>query len=338
MAELQEGWRTMPVKNPAPSSILRLKADQGNYYRPSSNAGEKRFHFDDGRSVASKISRLTYTTQRTHRNIGRQATTSNITSIPRDDYFKSGTIILADHFEEAYNSGSVLTNNKSIIQVPGQKDICKKGRFFIVLAAHAESYISLPVYTHNGNGTRFKPKPEEYISIRDHRNAVEAPSQSVHNPLVTAEMSGSLLMTTSVAHLTYPIARKYITPVRVMGRLTVSSTNQLIQLFKRYMPVEVPESTTAPSAQGSCNDVLIGPDMTIQKALINLRFHKYSANFKDISWFKAAALSDSALIAIGVKGPDERKKLSSFFEKVKIARRAGPTWKLAVDPDCFVSA
>jgi hypothetical protein len=248
--------------------------------------------------------------------------------IPREDFFKPGTIVLADHFEEAFSNGSILENDKSIIRTPGQKDVCRKARFFIVLAAYAQSYISLPLYSHHGNGTRNKPRPEEYVSIRDHRAADEAPPQSIHDPLTTEEMSGPVLMTSSAAHLAYPVARRYIIPVTIMGRLSAPSTNQLIRLFKMYMPSEVSEPATSSSPSTT---ILASRDVSISDALTNLRLHKYTFLFSDFDWSKAPYLTTNVLETMGVVEPADRERLASFFDKVKVARRSGPDWKLTMD-------
>ena len=347
MAATQSNWRastqysvagSASIRDRAPPSSLRRLISSNGVYQPVAKTGEKRLQHEAPASVASKYSRFSYSSRPTIKTPGwlpQTTTTSNVASISRGDYFKPGTVVLADHFEEAYNDGSVYTNNKSIIRVAGQKDICKKGRFFIIVAAHALSYISLPVYSHNGNGTKNKPNPEEYISIRDHRATVEAPPQSSHDPLVTQDMSGPEMMTVSVVHLAYPVARRYITPITVIGRLNAQSTRRLIQLFSGYIPVN--DIDISDTVLTSSTDVLISASMNIPDALQSVRLRKYSLLFAGLSWIKAASLSDSGLIELGVIGPDERKKLSLFFKKVMYAKRAGHDWKLTIDPDSLVA-
>lgn len=343
MAAVQQHWHSRlnlnpltssaSVRGPNLSSNAHFMSRRGDHYRPGT--GQKRQLYDDGTSMASKYSRHTYNPRQPVRASTWQSqikSTDNGTKIPDEDCFKPGTVILADHFEEAYGNGSVLANEKSIIRVPGQKDISKKARFFIILTAHAETYISLPVYSHNGNGTKNKRKPEEYVSIRDHRATSEAASQSIHEPVVTAEMSGcSVLSSNSVIHLAYPVARKYIIPIKPVGRLNRSSISRLIQLFRGYMPAkiaEVSESIVSPS-----NGVEVFASMSIREALKTIRLPRIVGLFDEVSWNRAATMGESALIELGIHGPEDRKKLLGFFERVKIAKRAGNDWKITVDPD-----
>jgi hypothetical protein len=302
----------------------------GNTCSSVASTAQKRHLVDDWTSRASKVSRAEDTTQFTAKTSRQKTRVRTNISIPKEDYFKPGTIIRADHFEEAYNQGSLLGGDKSIIHVPGEKDICKKARLFVVLAAHAMSYISLPLYSHNGNGTKNKPEPEEYVSIRDHRATIEAPAQSSHDPLLTADMSGSYLLTTSAVHLAYPVARSYSIPMEIVGRLKVSSTNHLIRLFHRYMPVELYE---APTEESTDTDVVIHANMSIADVLTSLQLDENTHFFADYSWSKAHYLNDKALAELGIESPEDRQKLARLFEKVKVARRAGDGWKLAIKKD-----
>ena len=347
MAAVQQNWRSPSSNlNPLASSAsvrgtnisgnVRLMSSHGDHYRPGT--GQKRQLHEDERSMASKYSRYTYNSRYTMKIPTwpiQTRSTSNVTSISTGDYFKPGTMILADHFEEAYGTGSVPANEKSVIRVPGQKDICKKARFFIVLAAHAESYISLPVYSHNGNGTKNKPKPEEYVSIRDHRATSEAPSQSIHEPVVTEHMSGSVLLSTSVIHLTYPVSRKYIVPIKVVGKLNAQSISRLTQLFTGYMPAKIAE--TSEPISSSSKGVEVCASMSVSDALESVSLHRYAGRFGELSWNKAATMGEGALIEMGIKGPEDCKKLLRFFEKVKIAKRASTDWKMTIDPDSLVA-
>lgn len=303
-------------------------AEYGSHYRPSPLAGEKRRPVDDGRSMASKYARNTQSSQATikHR---QPRVTCNIPSIPEQDYFKPGTIVLADIIEEAFEVGSVMAmaNDKSIIRV-GDKFVCKKRRLFIILAQYAQTYISLPILSHQGNGTKNKPKPEEYVSLRDHRANGEAPSQSLHDPLTTVEMSGALITPASVAHLAYPVSRSYLIPVIIIGRLKISCTNRLIELFRNYMPVQIDETSSASTVSLS-----IDAKTSVSQALMKLQLLKYAHDFGEMSWSSAAGLNHSDLSAKGVTAQADREQILSLFLRVKRARLAGPGWIANIKKD-----
>ena len=332
MATLRGSWRTpehgslsrsMSARNGLGHSQLDSVVGRGDYYRPSANTGEKRHLEDDLGSVRSRYS---YSSQvRLGTSGGQTRTTCNIASIPRQDFFKPGTIIPADHFEEAYDNASIAANDKSIIHIPGQKPICRKARPFIVLAGHAQNYICLPIFSHNGNGTSKKPNPEEYVSLRDHRATIRAPQQSIHKPLITLDMSGPEITPASVAHLAYPVSRRYNIPVTIIGRLTSASTIHLIRLFAKYMPVQISEASPA-----SSSGILIHAGMSIYKALTELLLPEYAHLFLNVSWSKAACLRDSDLEARGISSLIDRQQVLSLFDKVYNASRSRSDWTIII--------
>ncbi|ERF74543.1 hypothetical protein EPUS_00673 [Endocarpon pusillum Z07020] len=315
------------LKAYTPSRLYSV-ASRGDFYRPGESTGDKRRLRDDGNSTTSKASRCTYNSRYPSRTYGQQnRIVRNTPSIQKQELFKTGTIIRGDHVEEAYKNGTTLMD-KSMIHVPGHNPICKKARFFIVLAGHAMSYVCLPIFTHNGNGTRNKPRPEEFVSIRDHRATIEVQPQSGHEPLMTLEMSGMELKASSVVHLAYPTSRSYELPVEVIGRLTATSTNRCIQLFRRYMPVEVSERSPA-----SGTGVLINAGVSVSRALTNLRFEEFTHLFRNMSWSKVTCLTERELGAKGIISQTDRQQILAVFDQIAKAIMSGPDWTVSINND-----
>lgn len=307
-------------------------AGGGDFYRPVESTGDKRRLRDDGNSTISKASRCTYNSRYPSRQYGQQSRLVRNTSfIQRQESFKPGTIIRGDHIEEAYGNGTTLMG-KTMLHVPGHNPICKKARFFIVLAGHAMSYVCLPVFTHNGNGTRNKPRPEEFVSIQDHRAVIEVQPQSSHQPLMTLEMSGMELKAASVVHLAYPTSRSYDLPVEVIGRLTPTSTNQCIQLFRRYMPAEISESTPAAGT-----DVSVNAGVSVLKTLRNLRFQEFAHLFLNMSWSQVACLTDKELGAKGIISLTDRQQILALFDQIAKAMASGPDWSVSINRDTLAN-
>jgi hypothetical protein len=298
-------------------------------YRPGDKTGDKLRLYSECDSLASKVSRVTYNCRAPNPTSAPQYRTNhNASSIQRQGFFKPGTIIRADHFEEAYDGGSTITNDRSIIRVPGEKPICKKVRFFIILAGHSLAYVCIPIFSHNGNGLRYKRNPEEFVSIRDHRAIIKAPQQSIHEPLVTKDMSGMELLPASVVHLAYPVSQSYGIPVTMVGHLTTNSTNQCIRLFRNYMPVEICE-TLKPSS----TDLSINAEMSVSKALTILRLNECARFFYNTSWDDATALRDSDLERKGVTSKRDRQQITSLFDKAWAARKSGRDWRVKISND-----
>ena len=319
------------LKGYVPNRLCSV-AGRGDFYRPGESTGDKRRLRDDGNSTTSKASRYTYSSRYPSRTYGQQSRLGrNTPFIQRQETFRPGTIIRGDHVEEAYTNGTTLMD-KSMIHVPGHNPICKKARFFIVLAGHAMSYVCLPIFTHNGNGTRNKPRPEEFVSLRDHRATIEVQPQSSHEPLMTLDMSGMELTATSVVHLAYPTSRSYDLPIEVIGRLTPTSTNQCIQLFRRYMPVEVSESSPAAST-----GVLINASVSVSKALTNLRFQEYAHLFLNMPWSKVAYLTDRELGAKGIISLMDRQQILALFDQIAKAITSGPDWNVSINKDTLAN-
>lgn len=251
---------------------------------------------------------------------------SEIAGISEQNYFNPGTIIIAEHVEEAYNKGSTIANDNSIVRTLDGNTFCNKPRRFIILAKHALHYICIPIYSHNGNGTKYKPKPEEFVSIRDHRATIKARAQSIHEPLLTMDMAGIELTAPSVAHLAYPVSRSFTHPFRIIGRLSFSSTARAIQLYKTF----VPQDYRGPSSASQSN-LSIHAGLSVYDALTDLRLDTYALLFRNMSWEKAARLSENDLEGKGIRDLTARVNLSSLFDKVEKASRSGPDWNVKID-------
>ena len=115
--------------------------------------------------------------------------------------------------------------------------IHSKYRKMIVLALYETHYLAIPLYTHNGNGVAHKSKPDEYISVRDHRSSQDFVNQTANGQLVTREINDGIhpLDPKSLAHVTYPLARKYSLPLIVEGYLKDESTKRLWKLFNKFV-------------------------------------------------------------------------------------------------------
>lgn len=167
--------------------------------------------------------------------------------LPKES-FKPGTIFRAVLHEPDFKGVAGATNFTEIDRfrttdtVHGP--IYTKTRKMIVLATYQDNYIALPIYTHNGRGLEGKTKPEEFVSVRDHRVRGPFTQLSVHRPLVTEHLNEGIepFHVKAAVHITYPVSRKYTLPVVQEGRLRPESIRYLSSLFykniKPFLPVE----------------------------------------------------------------------------------------------------
>lgn len=165
------------------------------------------------------------------RNKGKQ--------LPKES-FKPGTIIRAilhePDFQGVARASDVTRADRfRTDSVPGP--IYTKTRKMIVLATFHDNYIAVPLYTHNGRGLEGKVKPEEFVSVRDHRAPGSFAPLSVHEELVTEHSDGGIepFHVKTVVHITYPVSRKYTLPVVQEGRLNKESVKHLASLFSSYI-------------------------------------------------------------------------------------------------------
>ncbi|KAL8666849.1 MAG: hypothetical protein Q9202_001089 [Teloschistes flavicans] len=165
----------------------------------------------------------------------------NAGRIYRKEEFRPGMIIRGILHEQDYiaaSSGSNITITDRNRTESRYGPICTKWRKMIVLCIYQDHYSAIPLFTHNGNGLMYKKKPEEFISIKDHRARADVPPQNRNGYLVTEKINHGidLFDVKSTAHVTYALARKYDLPIIKEGSLTRDSLNHLITLFNYYAP------------------------------------------------------------------------------------------------------
>lgn len=108
-------------------------------------------------------------------------------------------------------------------------------RHMIVVALFYDHYLAIPLYTHGGNGLAHKNNKWEYASIQDHREprSLREAGLLLHTEYLKPDCKHYLPK--SVAHVAYPVSRKYTLPVAPQGRLREDSVKDLVKLFSRYM-------------------------------------------------------------------------------------------------------
>ena len=108
-------------------------------------------------------------------------------------------------------------------------------RFMIVVALFYGHYLAIPLYTHGGNGLAHKDNKWEYASIQDHREprSLREAEYLLHTEYMKPDCKH--LLPKSVAHIAYPVSRKYALPVAPQGRLQEESKITLVRLFSEYM-------------------------------------------------------------------------------------------------------
>ena len=108
-------------------------------------------------------------------------------------------------------------------------------RFMIVVALFYDHYLAIPLYTHGGNGLAHKDNKWEYASIQDYREprSLREAGILLHTEYLKPDCKH--LLPKSVAHIAYPVSRKYTLPVAPQGHLRKDSVIHLVQLFGEYM-------------------------------------------------------------------------------------------------------
>ena len=108
-------------------------------------------------------------------------------------------------------------------------------RFMIVVALFYDHYLAIPLYTHGGNGLAHKNNKWEYASIQDHREprSLQEAGTLLHTEYLKPDCKH--LLPQSVAHVAYPVSRKYSLPVAPQGHLAAESTVCLVKIFGQYM-------------------------------------------------------------------------------------------------------
>ena len=108
-------------------------------------------------------------------------------------------------------------------------------RFMIVVALFYDHYLAIPLYTHQGNGLARKHNKWEYASIEDYRGpkSFNEGEFLLHTEYLKPDCKH--LLPQSVAHVAYPVSRKYALPVAPQGYLTKDSKAYLANVFGQYM-------------------------------------------------------------------------------------------------------
>ena len=108
-------------------------------------------------------------------------------------------------------------------------------RFMIVVALFYDHYLAIPLYTHGGNGLARKENKWEYASIEDYREprSLQEGGFLLHTEFLKPDCKH--LLPKSVAHIAYPVSRKYILPVAPQGHLRQDSIVDLVKAFAQYM-------------------------------------------------------------------------------------------------------
>ncbi|KAL8828028.1 MAG: hypothetical protein Q9170_006779 [Blastenia crenularia] len=162
--------------------------------------------------------------------------------------YRAGQVIRGIVHEQDYmatSTGANLTNTDRTRTDSRYGPICTKYRKMIVLALFEDHYQAIPLFTHNGNGLTNKTRPEEFVSVRDHRNPVRVPPLS-ENPVLETEIVNRTIAffdLKSTAHVTYVLSRKYDLPVVMEGQLTKQSLNRLIHLVNYYAPKQIKDAS-----------------------------------------------------------------------------------------------
>ncbi|KAL1966933.1 hypothetical protein VTN77DRAFT_3677 [Rasamsonia byssochlamydoides] len=153
--------------------------------------------------------------------------------------FPPGCIIRVPHFEQ-HGTTSYTGDAKNKLETDGLGDICFKWRRMVVVTVHKGHHVCLPIYTFNGrgvdpeNGGDYRD-PEEYVSIFDHRiygpDHCMTPNEGIKTKFFKDNVH--TLHAASVVCLTYPISRRDDCTAIVEGRLKLSSTRRLLQLYMK---------------------------------------------------------------------------------------------------------
>lgn len=156
---------------------------------------------------------------------------------------RPGSIIRAPvHTQDfrATSFGSEMTGaiDRHVTPSATYGNIYTKVRKMIVIACYHSHYISVPLFTHNGKGLQNKKAPDEYISVKDHRNPAPFKALSRNGILYTKELSMdvNLYEPATTAHATYIVSRAYNLQATPEGVLQDESLRKLIDICNRFAP------------------------------------------------------------------------------------------------------
>ncbi|KAI9808879.1 MAG: hypothetical protein M1827_007154 [Pycnora praestabilis] len=243
---LDEGWSTVSSSKKATQTTGRsiihrqtpasnMKPRQGN--SPSSVGPYARSKACGGGSRVGYMKESCLPVD--ERDSERLAAEENKGRVYAKELYRVGMIFRAVHHEPHYNQGNkVDITNKYRTETRCYGVIESKFRKFIVIGLLADHYIAIPVYSYQGTGIAEKSRPDEFVSVRDHRIKEKHPAQSKHQPLKTEVMNSFVdpIHPLAVAHITYSVSRSYSYEIIQEGRLTKAATKQLVDLFNDYAP------------------------------------------------------------------------------------------------------
>ena len=131
--------------------------------------------------------------------------------------------------------GTTLQKGRHITFSNWNDPIYTEVRFMIVIALFYDHYLAIPLYTHGGNGLAHKDNKWEYASIEDYREprSLREAGILLHTEYLKPDCKH--LLPKSVAHIAYPVSRKYNLPVAPQGHLRPDSTAYLVKAFSQYM-------------------------------------------------------------------------------------------------------
>ena len=162
------------------------------------------------------------------------------------DEYKPGIIIRAPIHEESYrrtarplyspsaSNQSYRSGERSHVSNTDFGTVYSENRIFIVVEQFSSHYLAVPLFTFQGTGLRSEHDAKEYASIEDHRYPGSSKRAAPH-VLTTGQLQERVkpFRPESVAHLTYPVSRKYSLHVAYQGRLRDEDTLLLVKLFRR---------------------------------------------------------------------------------------------------------
>ena len=169
----------------------------------------------------------------------RTSKRSSIGNCLSRDLVKPGTIIRAPLHEAHFGIPESPGFSEDKSTTPSRYGpIHTKVRKMIIISCYEDHYVCLPCYSHQGRGLERKTKPDEFVSIRDHRNTNAADFQALskHTPLVTGQLTDVTepFHPSSIIRLTYPVSRPYASNCVKEGQLTRESLDRLIKLYVKY--------------------------------------------------------------------------------------------------------
>ena len=151
------------------------------------------------------------------------------------DTFTPGTLIVAP-FHEQFGGDFKDPYERSLTR--GQYGtVFTKLRRMVVVATYGTHYISLPFYTHDGQGLANVAREDEHVSVKDSRYKGKLDPLSRHEPLVIACMKegAPVWNKRSMVQLTYPLSRNARHPCAIEGRLSSGSTTRLVKLLRQFI-------------------------------------------------------------------------------------------------------